>query len=165
MLSTSVRTEMAALDAAVPIFDLRTFDELLASETAPARFTTFLIGTFSLVALLLAVVGIYGVMSYTVSGRTRELGTRMALGASAPHVLRLVLGESGRLIALATGLGTLAALALNGLMRSLLVEVEPTDPATYIVTALALGSVAVLATLLPARRATRVDPIEALRIE
>ena len=164
-LLLGVRTELAALDAAVPVFDLRTFDDLLASETASARFTTFLLGTFSLVALLLAVVGIYGVMSYTVSMRTRELGTRMALGASAPDVLRLVLGESGRLIALATSLGVVAALALSRFLRSLLVEVEPTDPATYVVTALALATVAVVATLLPARRATRVDPIEALRIE
>ena len=164
-LLQSVRAEMAALDDAVPVFDLRTLDDLLASETASARFTTFLLGTFSLVALLLAVGGIYGVMSYSVSMRTRELGTRMALGASAPDVLRLVLGESGRLIALATGLGVLAALALSRFLRSLLVEVEPTDPATYIVTTLALATVAVIATLLPARRATRVDPIEALRIE
>ena len=124
-----------------------------------------MLSAFSFVAPMLAVVGIYGVMSYTVSMRTRELGTRMALGASGRDVLRLVLGESGRLIALATALGLLAALGLSRFLASLLVEVRPTDPGTYLTTALALSAVAVIATLIPARRATRVDPIEALRVE
>jgi len=129
------------------------------------RYPSYLIGSFAGLALLLATIGLYGLVSYSVAQRTRELGVRIALGASQQQVLRLVLVQGARLALLGVGIGLLAALALTGLLRSLLFGVRPADPLTFGAVALLLTMVALLACLIPARRATRVDPIVALRYE
>jgi ABC-type antimicrobial peptide transport system permease subunit len=124
-----------------------------------------LVGAFALAALVLAAIGIYGVVSYGVAQRTSEIGVRMALGAGRRDVLRLVVGGSLRLALAGVALGLVAALAVTRAMTTLLFGVTATDPATFAVTAAALAVVAVLASLVPALRATRIDPIEALRAE
>ena len=124
-----------------------------------------LLAVFGLLALLLASGGLYGVASYAVSQRTREIGVRMALGAQPTDVVRLVLGRGLVLVGAGLVLGLLAALAAAGVMRALVVGIDPRDPLTFGVTAVALGAVALFATWLPARRATRIDPLIALRTE
>jgi ABC-type antimicrobial peptide transport system permease subunit len=124
-----------------------------------------LLAAFALTALLLAVVGIYGVVSYSVTQRTRELGVRMALGAAAADTLRLVLGRSLRLVAAGTACGLVASLAVTRLMSGLLYDVSPLDPVVFVAVSLLLAGAGLVASLVPARRATRVDPIEALRIQ
>jgi ABC-type antimicrobial peptide transport system permease subunit len=124
-----------------------------------------LLGAFALTALLLAVVGIYGVVSYSVTQRTRELGVRMALGAAAADTLRLVMGRSLRLVAAGTACGLVASLAVTRLMSGLLYDVSPLDPVVFVGVSLLLAGAGLVASLVPARRATRVDPIEALRIQ
>jgi len=129
------------------------------------RFSMLLLGSFAGVALLLATLGTYGVIAHSVARRTQEIGIRMALGARPIDVLRLVLGQGARLALLGAALGVASALALTRLMASLLFGISPTDPATFVLTALLLPAVAVLASFVPARRATRVDPMIALRAE
>jgi ABC-type antimicrobial peptide transport system permease subunit len=124
-----------------------------------------LLGGFAALAMVLASIGLYGVMSYTVTQRTRELGVRVALGAGAHDVLGLVLKQGVRLALVGVGIGLVAALALTRVMKSMLFGVGTTDPATFVAVPLMLIAVAALASYLPARRATRVDPIEALRAE
>ena len=137
----------------------------MSEAVARRRFSTLLLGAFACVALLLATLGTYGVVAHSVARRTQEIGIRMALGARPVDVLRMVLGQGARLALLGAALGVVCALALTRLMGSLLFDVSPTDPLTFLVTALALPAVAVFATFIPARRATRVDPMIALRCE
>jgi putative ABC transport system permease protein len=164
-LAPVVRRVVRELDPALPLFGVEPLERTLANSVGQRRFTMLVLGLFAAVALLLAAVGVHGVLSYTVAQRTREIGIRMALGADLREVRRLVLGQGARLAAIGLGLGLLGALALSRLLSALLYGTGVDDPATYASVALALGAVALLATYLPARRATRVHPVEALRYE
>jgi putative ABC transport system permease protein len=164
-IAPAAREIIRGLDNQQPIAEMRTMESLLATSMARARFNTLLLGIFALVALILAGIGIYGVMSYTVSQRTHEIGIRLALGAKAADVLRFVVGQGMRLAGLGLCLGLVAAFALTRLMKTLLFEVSATDLTTFVVISLFLAVVALLACLLPARRATRTDPMIALRYE
>jgi predicted permease len=162
-LAPVFRAAMREADPNQPLSRVRTYDELLATALAPRRFNTLLVAVFALTALLLAAVGTFGVMAFSVASRTRELGVRAALGATPADLRRLVLGQGIWLSVVAVVLGvTLAWLATRG-MASLLYGVEPGDPATFALVAAALTAVALVATWIPARGATRVDPIAALR--
>ncbi len=162
-MAASIRAAVHEADPKQPIARLRTVDEILASGLAPRRFNTLLVGIFALTALLLAAVGTYGVMSYAVTSRTREMGVRAALGASPSDLRRMVLGQGLSLSAVAVVLGLAAAWLVTRAMASMLFEVRPNDPRTLAAVATALSAVALAATWLPARRATRVDPMAALR--
>lgn len=153
------------LDPAAPVFSIETGEELVARQTSTARFGSVLLGAFAIVALTLTIVGIYGVTSCTVSRQTREVGIRVALGATRGEVLRLVLTGAAVFIAAGLGAGTVAALGLTRLLSSLIYGVSPTDPATFAAVGALLALVALLACLIPAMRATRIDPAVALRNE
>jgi ABC-type antimicrobial peptide transport system permease subunit len=140
-------------------------DELLSGSLSRSRFTMLVLGVFAALALVLASVGIYGVIAYSVTQRTQEFGIRIALGASRRDVLRLVLSQGTRLTLLGIGLGIVAALVVTRLMATLLYGISATDPVTFTAVALLLALVALAACYIPARRATRVDPIVALRYE
>jgi predicted permease len=163
-LTGPVRTQLQALDPQVPS-SFATMAERVAGSVADRRFMLAILGLFAAVALLLAAVGIYGVVSYSVERRTREMGIRVALGAEPSGVLGLVVRESMRVVLVGIGVGIAGALALSRLMRGLLYQVSPVDPPTFWVVALLLGGIALLASYLPARRASRVDPVIALRSE
>jgi putative ABC transport system permease protein len=164
-LVSTARSELQQLDPELPMAAVATMDQLLADSLSRSRFTMLLLGIFSAVALVLAAVGIYGLIAYSVTQRTQELGIRIALGAQRRDVLRLVLGQGARLTLLGVTLGLLAALAISRLLASMLFGVSATDPLTFAGVAALLGIVALLACFIPARRATRVDPIVALRYE
>ena len=164
-LLSAIRHQVELLDKDQPISDVRTMDELVAQAEAGHRFPALLLGLFATVALVLAGVGIYGVMSYSVGQRLHELGIRMALGAQRTDVLRLVVGEGLPLILMGLGAGLAAAFGLTRLMASMLYGVRPTDLVTFAIVSLVLAGVAVLASYVPARRAARVDPMVALRYE
>jgi putative ABC transport system permease protein len=153
------------VDRNEPLSDFLTMQEHISNSMAPSRFRTVLLSIFAALALTLAVVGLYGVMSYTVSRRTHEIGVRMAMGARREDVLRLVVGQGFKLAMVAVAIGIIGAWALVRTLSSLLYGVRPLDPLTFVVAALALTAAALLATYLPARRATKVDPIVALRHE
>ncbi|MGH9347181.1 MAG: ABC transporter permease [Vicinamibacterales bacterium] len=159
----AVREHLAALDPSLPLFNVTTVEALLADLLALPRFMTLLMGAFAGVALLLAAIGIYGLMAYTVALRTQELGIRMALGAAAGDVLRLVLGDAARVTAAGVIVGALAAFGAARFIRALLFGVTASDLPTFALTALVLGAIALLASYLPARKAVRVDPVAALR--
>jgi len=164
-LASAVRQQVQAIDPQQPVSDVKTMSEIMAQSVAPRRLTLSLFSLFAIVALMLAAVGIYGVIAYTVGQRTREIGIRMALGAQPRDVLKLVVGQGMLLALIGVGLGLMAALVLTRLMASLLFGVRPSDPMTFASIALLLGGVALVACYLPARRATKVDPMIALRYE
>jgi predicted permease len=161
----AVRGEVAALDKSLPLYDVKTMRQHLGLALLPARLAGNVLGVFGLVALVMAAAGIYGVMAYSVAQRTREIGVRMALGASAGAVLRLVTKQGMKLTLVGIVIGLAASLALTRLMKSLLFGVSATDPLTFVVVALLLIVVALLACYVPARRAAKVDPMVALRCE
>ncbi|MGC1936032.1 MAG: FtsX-like permease family protein, partial [Candidatus Acidiferrales bacterium] len=153
------------VDPALPVTDVMTMDDVLSGTVSPRRFSAVLIGIFAGLALLLAAVGIYGVMNYMVSRRTQEIGLRMALGAQPRDVLGLIVGHGAKLTLIGIAIGVAGALALTRLMASLLYGVSATDPATFAGVAILLTIVALGACYVPARRAMKVDPMVALRYE
>jgi putative ABC transport system permease protein len=161
----AVRGAVAAVDRDQPITMIQTLDANLSDSVAQQRLSAFLLGIFAAVALILASVGIYGVTSYTVAQRTQEIGIRIALGAEARDVLMLVLKYGARLAIIGVAVGIAAAVALTRLMQNLLFHTSPTDPYTLVFVSVTLAGVALLACYIPARRATRVDPVVALRSE
>jgi putative ABC transport system permease protein len=162
-LLPAMRRQISALDADYGLFQVMTMEQLVAESYAPRSFQTWLFGLFAAVALALAAVGVYGVISYAVSRRTHEIGIRMALGAQSGDVLRMVVSQGMRLASAGVALGLAAALALTRVMKNLLFQVSATDPATFALIATALVVVALIASYIPARRATKVDPMVALR--
>jgi putative ABC transport system permease protein len=164
-LTPTLRAQVKAFDPKQIIWRTRTFEELLGQSVAPRRFNMWLLGIFASVALILAAVGLYGVMSYSVSWRIHEIGIRMALGANRSNVLRLVVRQGMTLTLIGLAVGLVGAFSLSRVLRSLLFGVTPTDPLTFAGVSAVLIIVALLACLIPARRATRVDPIVALRTE
>ena len=164
-LAPVVRHEIRAIDKTVLTHRISTLESQLARAVAQRRFQTWLLTLFSALALLLAAVGIYGLVHQSVALRTREIGTRLALGAQPRDVLRLVIGQGMRLALCGVGIGLLAAFALTRVLAGLLFGVTATDPATFVAAPLALLVVALLACYVPARRATQVDPMIALRNE
>ena len=164
-LTSAIRSEVAAIDKDQPIFAIATMQELISASVAGRRFTLILLGLFSGLALVLAAIGIYGVISYSVAQRARDIGIRMALGASQTQVLRDVLGLGVRLTGLGLLLGLFGALFATRVLASLLYGVASTDALTFTAVSVVLTVVALLASYLPARRATRVDPMVALRYE
>ena len=161
----AVRQAVQAVDKDQPLSQVKTMEELLAQSVGQRRLSMLLIGVFAAVALALASIGIYGVMSYAVAQRTPELGIRMALGAARYNVLALVLRQGMTLVIIGLAIGIAGALGVTRFLESQLFEVDPTDPATFALVAFILASVALVATLVPAMRATRVDPLVALRQE
>ncbi len=164
-LTSAVRGQISALNKDQPVFNVRTMEEIVAQSVAPRRFSMLLLAVFAIVALALASIGIYGMMSYSVAQRTREIGLRMTLGAQRGNVLRLVIGHGMKLALGGVVLGLVAAFALTRTMKNLLFGVSATDPLTFVAIALLLAVVALLACWVPARRATKVDPMIALRYE
>jgi predicted permease len=160
-----VRAEVKTLDANLPLTNVKTMQEHLRAPLAPAKMLAWLSSAFGVLALLLAATGLYGVMAYLVSGRTREFGIRVALGARGTDVLRLVLAEGLALVGIGILFGLLASLAVTRVLRSVLYGVSPTDPATFAGVALVLAAVTLVACYIPARRATKIDPMIALRYE
>ena len=164
-LVQAISHEFLAVDNEMPPSHVRTMEQVISEVTARQNFNMLLLAIFASIALLLAAVGIYGVMSYAVEQRTHEIGIRMALGARTPDMLRLVVIEGMRLAGTGVAIGLLTAFGLTRLLAKLLFGVKPTDPPTYVAVALILSSVAFIACYIPARRATRVDPVVALRCE
>jgi hypothetical protein len=162
-LVEAVRSGVEAASGGLPVFGVRPLADRLGDALAPSRFNLLTIGCLGAIALALASLGVYGVMGYTVTQRTREIGTRVALGAAGAQVVRLVVARGLSLAAIGIAVGLAAAYAFNGMVEGLLFGVEPTDPASYAGIAVALLTVALLAALIPARRAARVDPIVCLR--
>jgi hypothetical protein len=173
VLQTTVDPTLVAADARRVIQDIspevpprfRTVNEVVAASVANRRLTFVLTMSFAVAALLVAVLGIYGVLSYLVAQRSQEFGVRIALGAKRSDVQRLVLGEAARLVFMGLALGVGAALALSRVLNGMLFGIEPTDPATYVAVTLLLAAAALAACAVPAIRATQVDPAQALRAE
>jgi len=164
-LVAAARQQVKAIDPDQPIHTVLTMDEIRAESVAPERLNLTLLSIFAGIALILAIVGIYGVMSYSVTQRTHEIGIRMAIGAQPRDVFRMVLGQGMMLALIGVGFGLLGAFALTRLMATMLFGVEPTDPATFAAIAVLLTTVALLACYIPGRRATKVDPVISLRYE
>ncbi len=164
-LVSPIRQVIHQLDSGLPVFDIRTMEQLMAEEEADTQLTAVLMSLFAVEALLLATLGIYGVLAYSVSQRTHEIGIRMALGAQPRDIFRLVVGQGVLLTLIGVGVGLAASFALTRFLESMLFGVSATDPATFVGVAVLLATVAMLACYLPARRATKVDPLVALRYE
>jgi ABC-type antimicrobial peptide transport system permease subunit len=161
----AVRKTINQLDRALPLYNVRTMAAIQDAASAQPRFSAALLGFFSIAALALASVGVYGVTSYGVTQRTREIGLRIALGADRASVLRMILGRSLMLVSAALALGVVVVSMLTRFISAMLYDVSPTDPASLAGIALLLSAVVILASYIPARRATRIDPMEALRYE
>ena len=161
----AIKSQIWSIDPHQPVASVATMEQVLANSVAARRFNMVLIGVFAALALALSALGIYGVISYTVSQRTHEIGIRVALGARGSHVLRLVVGQGMALALAGVGVGLAAAAGLTRLMSTLLFGVSPTDAPTFVVVAVLLSGVALAACIVPARRATKVDPMVALRYE
>jgi putative ABC transport system permease protein len=164
-LGEAVRHEVESVNPNVPVHSISSMDQIIARSVADRRFALELLGVFAAVALLLAAIGIYGVMSYSASQRLHEIGIRVALGAQRMHILRMAIGEGMQLVAIGLAIGLIGAGALTRFVRAMLFDVSPFDPATFAATSAALAAVAFLACYVPARRATRLDPLLALREE
>ena len=162
---TEIKKQVWAVDSQIPVSEIRSMDDWMSVSLARQRFNMMLLGLFAGLAMLLAAVGIYGTLAYRVSQRTNEIGIHMALGAQRSDVLRLVLGDGAKLAFGGIAVGMVGAAAITRVMASLLFEVKPTDPATFLLTPLLLAAVALVACYIPARRAMRVDPMVALRHE
>jgi putative ABC transport system permease protein len=160
-----VREQVRAVDRTLPVFGAQTLNETISDSLSQRRFSMEMIGLFALTALLLAALGIYGVISYLVTERTHEIGIRLALGAQRRNILGIVLGQGLRLALTGAVVGLACALIISHLMASLLYGVRPTDPLTFLIVALLFLAVALLACYVPARRAMNVDPMIALRYE
>ncbi len=160
-----MRAELASLDPAIPLTNVRVFDEYVSRSLARPRFNALLLSIFAGTALLLTAVGIYGVIAYSVSQRTNEIGIRMALGAAQSNIFRLVVGQAMTLVAISVVIGLAGAFAATRLLNSLLFGVGASDPLTFAAIVLLIASVAFIASWLPARRAASVNPIVALRAE
>ena len=164
-LGTAVRKVVWEIDKDQPVSDIRSMEEIVSRAVARQRFSMMLLGIFAMLALVLAAVGIYGVMSYSVAQRTQEIGIRMALGAQRSDVLKMAVGQGLRLVLIGIVIGLAVAFGLTRVMASLLFGVSATDPATFVTISLVLVSVAVLASYIPALRAARIDPMVALRYQ
>jgi len=160
-----VRAQVAALNKDQAVFNVRTMEQIVAQSVAPRRFSMLLLTVFAVAALALASLGIYGLLSYAVAQRSREIGVRIALGAQSSDVPKLVIGQGMKLAFIGVAIGLVASLALTRTMKTLLFGVSATDPLTFAAIALLLTLVALLACFVPARRATKVDPLAALRAE
>ena len=164
-LARSVAAEVHAIDPTLPVADVQTMEDVVDDTLARPRIVAVLLTAFAAMALVLAAVGVYGVMAYSVAQRTQEIGVRMALGATPQSVFELVLGQALTLVGSGVVLGVVVAAALTRLLETLLFQTEPLDPLTFVVTAILLSLVAMLASYIPARRGTRIAPVEALRAE
>jgi putative ABC transport system permease protein len=164
-LVTPIQKAVLQLDPDLPVSNIQTLKAIVAEQSLIRRLTTQVLGLFALSALLLSVLGIYGVIAYSVSKRTNEIGIRMAMGASVVNILRMVLTHGGKLILIGTGIGLVGAFAVTRLMSSFLFEVTARDPITFLLVTAVLTCATLLACYVPARRATRIDPMEALRYE
>jgi putative ABC transport system permease protein len=163
-MAGTLRQQVRTLDRDQSISDVLTMDDLVEAQVGQRRLLVILLGSFALVALLLALIGIYGIIAYSVAQRTQEMGIRRALGAQPSDILRLVVGQGVRLALVGVALGIAGAIGLTRLMTALLFHVSATDPATFVAVALLFLLVALAASYIPARRATRIDPMAALRI-
>jgi len=164
-LLPGIRGKVHDLDAELALANVRSMDQWIANSAAQPRLNAMLLGIFATAALLIAAIGIYGVLAYSVTQRTREIGVRMALGATPREVMRLVVGQGLAVVSIGLGLGLLGGLALGQAVSSLVYGVTVRDPITYASVSAVLGAVALAACALPARRAAQVDPIVALRCE
>jgi ABC-type antimicrobial peptide transport system permease subunit len=164
-LAGPVRRIIREMDPALPMAGVRTLDQIVGQTIARQKFAALLLAGFSLAALLLASVGIYGVLAYAVSERTREVGIRLAVGADPARIVTLILGSGARMAGAGTAIGVFGALALSYLLKTLLFGVSTRDPLTFVAVPLILMTIALLAAWLPARRASKIDPMQALRTQ
>jgi putative ABC transport system permease protein len=164
-LVSAVSNAVHLVDREIPLRDILPMDDLVTNSVSQQRFNMLLLGAFAGLALLLAAVGIYSVLSYSVKRRVREIGIRLALGARLSDVLRMVVFEGMKPTLLGVAIGTAGALALGRALSSLIYGIKPTDPVTFLAVALLLAAIALCASIIPAYRATKVDPMVALRYE
>lgn len=164
-LGSAVSNAVHQVDAQVPVRDVLTMDDVVSASLTQPRFNTLLLGSFAAVALILAAIGIYSVLSYNVKRRVNEIGIRLALGARIPDVLRMVILEAMKPTLIGLAIGGAVAFAFGRVMSSLIYEVKPGDPLTFVAVAALLGLVALCASIVPAYRAAKVDPNVALRYE
>jgi putative ABC transport system permease protein len=164
-LTAAIRNEVQALDKDLPIYNVKTMERRISESASQPRFRTLLLGIFACLALLLASIGMYGVISYSVTQRTHEIGLRVALGAQGRDVLKLVIMQGMKMALVGIGIGLVGAFIVMRLMSSFLFGVSATDPVTFVGVSILLMGIALLACYIPARRATRVDPMVALRYD